>query len=166
MKTNLNRRQFIKKGSKTGIACCAFMMGTKFKAFSSFSSFDDPSEIPNPKELCYCGYKCPDDCEFYVASVENNLEKKKQVFEKWGLEERYNLKFDEESIFCFKCKPEEDYPEGPVLTNCTVRQCAMEKELQCCIECDELTTCEKDLWIRFPDFKKAVIEMQKKYLEA
>jgi len=42
----------------------------------------------------------------------------------------------------------------------------MEKEKECCIECDDLTTCDKDLWSRFPEFKTKVIEMQKVYLGA
>jgi hypothetical protein len=39
----------------------------------------------------------------------------------------------------------------------------MEKEIECCIECYELVTCEKYLWTRYPDFTKQVIEMQKEY---
>jgi hypothetical protein len=50
-----------------------------------------------------------------------------------------------------------------VLKRCTVRDCAREKELDCCIECDELTECDKDLWRRFPSFKEQVIELQAKY---
>ena len=54
-------------------------------------------------------------------------------------------------------------PEGIVVQRCDVRPCAREKKLECCIECDELPACDKDLWRRFPDFKKQVVELQKKY---
>jgi len=37
------------------------------------------------------------------------------------------------------------------------------KKLECCIECDELEACDKDLWKRFPKFHQQVVEMQAKY---
>ena len=114
--------------------------------------------------MCYCSYSCPEDCHFLEASVKNDPELKKKAFKEWGLEERYGLKFDAEKIFCFKCKPG-DHPEGPVLTNCTVRSCAKEKGYQACIQCDDLNSCDKDLWTRFPQFHEGVIKMQAKYLE-
>ena len=51
------------------------------------------------------------------------------------------------------------------MKHCTVRQCAIDKKFDSCIECKELKDCGKDLWIRFPDFKNAVIKMQATYLE-
>jgi hypothetical protein len=116
----------------------------------------------NPKELNYCGYKCPEDCAFLKGSVENNIELKKQAYKDWKIEERFGIAFNADDIFCFGCKNTEK-PEGVVLKNCTVRSCAMEKGIDCCIECADLTGCDKDLWTRFPDFKKMVIEMQQKY---
>jgi len=56
-----------------------------------------------------------------------------------------------------------DKPKGIVLARCTVRDCAIEKGQECCIDCDELTACDKDLWRRFPEFKDKVIEAQEKY---
>ncbi|MBD3857240.1 MAG: DUF3795 domain-containing protein [Acidobacteria bacterium] len=60
------------------------------------------------------------------------------------------------------CK-ELEKPEGIVLKRCDVRACAREKELDGCIECDELPACDKDLWRRFPKFKEQVVELQVKY---
>jgi hypothetical protein len=116
----------------------------------------------DPEELCYCSYSCPADCKFYEASIKNDPALKEEAFKEWGLEERYGLEFDAEKIFCFKCKPG-DKPEGPVLTHCTVRSCAMEKGFQACIQCDELKDCDKDLWTRFPQFHEGVLKMQEKY---
>ena len=56
-----------------------------------------------------------------------------------------------------------DKPKGIVLARCTVRDCAIEKGKECCIDCDELVECDKDLWRRFPDFKKKVVAAQVKY---
>ena len=40
---------------------------------------------------------------------------------------------------------------------------AREKGIDCCIECNELPECDRDLWSRFPTFRDQVVEMQKKY---
>ena len=77
-------------------------------------------------------------------------------------DERFGVEFDEEQAICYSCK-ELDKPEGIVLKRCTVRACAREKELDCCIECDELKTCDKKLWSRFPQFHDKVVEVQEKY---
>ena len=98
----------------------------------------------------------------YVATLNNDAELKKEAWKNWKIEERFGLEFDQEQAICYGCK-ELDKPEGIVLSRCTVRQCAREKEFDCCIECNELTACDKDLWTRFPDFKKQVIQLQEKY---
>jgi hypothetical protein len=165
MKKHINRRKFIVQTSVAGITGCALIMGSKIFGVEHMYKMLQEDEVPNPEELCYCGYKCPDDCRFLKASLENNAEMKKEAYETWKIKERFGVEFDADKIYCYGCK-NEDKPEGIILKNCSVRQCAIEKELNCCIECDELTSCNKDLWDRFPDFKKAVIEMQKKYREA
>ena len=70
--------------------------------------------------------------------------------------------FDERQAFCFGCKAL-DKPEGVVLQNCDVRPCAREKKLESCIECDELATCDKKLWARFPKFRDKMVELQQRY---
>lgn len=121
-------------------------------------------KIPDPKKLNYCGYTCPKDCQFLEASVKNDTELKKKAYETWHIKERYNVDLDAKKTFCFGCK-NNDKPAGVVMLNCTVRQCAIDKKFDSCIECKELKDCGKDLWIRFPDFKNAVIKMQTVYLE-
>jgi len=39
----------------------------------------------------------------------------------------------------------------------------IDKDLECCIECDGLAKCDKELWTNFPKFRDVVIGMQKKY---
>lgn len=166
MKENLNRREFLKKGSMVGMSCCALMLGAKLPANAGYpqSSEETKKEPLDPKKLNYCGYKCPADCPFLKASVENNAELKKKAYDMWKIKERFGIDFDPEKIFCFGCKTT-GRPVGVVLKNCDVRTCVMEKKLDCCIECTELTACEKDLWKRFPKFKEKVIAMQKEYLK-
>ena len=157
MESNLKRREFIKRSTKVCMGGCLLFSSTVPFTFSG----RDGQSI-DPAKLCYCGYSCPEDCHFLVASKKNDAELKKQVFEEWELEKRYGLKFDPEQMFCFTCKPV-DRPEGPVQKKCTVRICAIERGYQACIECDELVTCEKDLWERYPQFYEGVIDLQKKY---
>jgi hypothetical protein len=118
----------------------------------------------DPKKLMYCGYVCPEECTFLKGSVENDVKLKKEAYDQWKIKERFNVDFEPEKIFCYGCKNAAK-PEGIVLEKCTVRQCVISKELDCCIQCLELVDCDKDLWTRFPDFKKHVIELQQKYLE-
>lgn len=156
MKVKSNRRTFIKGSAIFG---CTVLVSGKLLAFT----FPE-NEIPNPKELNYCGYTCPKDCQFLEASIKNDAELKKKAYETWHIKERYNVDFDAEKTFCFGCKNKEK-PIGVVMSNCTVRQCAVDKKLDACIECKELKTCQKDLWTRFPDFHKTVIKMQVSYFE-
>ena len=157
MNSNSNRRRFIRNSS---IAGCTLFISGKLSAFS----FQE-DKIPDPKKLNYCGYTCPKECQFLEASVKNNNELKKKAYETWKIKERYNLDFDPKTAFCFGCKTK-DKPAGVVMTNCTVRVCAIEKKLDSCIECKNLKTCQKDLWTQFPDFHKSTIKLQDSFLNA
>lgn len=157
MKTQLNRRLFIKNSST---ASCALLLSTTLSAFSY-----PEDEIPDPQKLNYCGYTCPENCQFLEASIKNDNELKKKAFETWHIKERYNVDFDPKTSFCFGCK-NEDKPVGVVMKNCSVRSCAIAKNHDACIQCKHLKTCDKDLWTRFPDFHKGVLKMQVTYFEA
>ena len=162
MKNGCNRREFIKQSSKICVACGVFALCPNISAFSRSG---DEDEIPDPESLNFCGYTCPPDCPMYVGTIENDTAKKKEAYEKWKIKEQYGLDFDEEKVFCYGCKNEEK-PLGITLEKCSVRNCAIEKGYDCCIECSDLQACEKELWKKFPDFHNSVIEMQKKYNEA
>jgi hypothetical protein len=156
MTANLPRRDFLVKTSVACMGGCLLLSGKVLNAAKVQDGLIDPAK------LCFCGYFCPEDCKFLVATEKNDPVLKKAVFVEWGLEERTGITFDAEKIFCFKCKPG-DKPEGPVLRYCTVRSCAKEKGYEACIQCDELKICEKELWKRFPEFHDGVIMMQQKY---
>ncbi len=147
----INRRSFLKKGT----GCCLVLAGAGSFAFAA-------DEKPDPKSLNYCGYKCPDDCKMYLAGKSDDEALKKEAFKMWKLEEKYGVSYSPEIVFCEKCKGTDD-PKSLVLSKCTVRQCAIEKGYDCCIECEELSKCEKELWKTFPQFKEQVVKMQEAY---
>ena len=155
MKKEFKRRDFIATCFGAGVACCALSRGT-------FLSAQDQDKKPDPKNLEYCGYKCTDDCPLKKGTLENNLELKKKAYADFQFREKYGIEFDEKQVFCYGCKTEGKPLSLPVKA-CTVRACVIEKGLDCCIQCDGLAKCDKELWTRFPKFRETVIEMQKKY---
>ena len=162
MKNKMNRRKFIIQSSVTCAAGCALLTGSKVLSTSGMLKLLQDDEIPDPKKLNYCGYVCPEDCQMLTASIKNDPELKKEAYKVWRIKEKYNIDFDPEKIYCFKCKNDSN-TEGIIIENCTVRKCAREKGFDCCIECNELEACSKEIWETFPDFKKSVIQMQIKY---
>jgi hypothetical protein len=163
MKANsINRRNFLIKGTQACIGACAIMAFNNTYANAGSMNLMKDEEPIDPKTLNYCGYKCPADCKFLKASLENNAELKKEAYDLWKIKEHYGVEFDAEKIFCFGCKAK-DQLVGIVIQKCTVRSCAIEKGYDCCIECNGLETCKNELWSNFPDFKKVVVDMQKKY---
>lgn len=160
MKNCYNRRTFVCTGAVAG---CALLFSGKISAIAGYAHLQN--ERPDPKKLNYCGYTCPTDCQFLEASVKNDPELKRKAFETWEMNDRFGVaEFDPDKIFCFGCKTK-DKPVGIRLQRCDVRQCVISKKLDACIECKELNECQKDLWEKFPDFKKAIIQMQQQYFE-
>ena len=161
MKNHFNRRIFVTTGAVAG---CTLLLSGKLTAFNMFSHLHN--EIPDPKKINYCGYTCLADCKFLEASVKKDPVLKKEAYEIWEMKERFGVtEFDADKIFCFGCKTK-DKPVGIRLQKCDVRNCAIDKKLDSCIECKELPRCEKDLWKKFPDFKNAVLKMQATYSES
>jgi hypothetical protein len=155
-----DRRVFLRETATAGAALCGLCMCSGIPAFAGEDG--DADKVIDPKKLNYCGYTCPKDCKFLEATLNDDVELKKEAYKIWKIEERFGVEFDPEQAICYGCKTL-DKPAGIVLQRCDVRTCVREKELECCIECDELTGCDRDLWRRFPTFKKQVVELQKKY---
>jgi len=158
---SINRRVFISNTARAGAAVCGLCLCSPMSSLAGGDSDAGDQKIELAGR-CFCGYKCPEDCTFLRGTLQNDAELKKEAWKEWKIEERFGLAFDPEQAICYGCKAM-DKPKGIVLARCTVRDCAIEKEQECCIDCDELITCEKDLWSRFPEFKKMVIEAQIKY---
>jgi hypothetical protein len=160
--TTTDRRSFLINGARAGITVCGLCVCSSVPTWAGAEGEESDKPL-DPKSLDYCGYTCPKDCKFLKATLEDNLELKKEAFKIWKIEERFGVAFDPEQAICYGCKAL-DKPQGIVVARCDVRACAQEKKLDCCIECGELEGCDKDLWRRFPDFKKQVIAMRERYL--
>jgi hypothetical protein len=117
---------------------------------------------PDPKKLEYCGYQCPADCKMKKATLENNLELRKEAYKEWRIQEKYQMAFDPEKVFCWGCKT--DKPAGIVTANCTVRSCVISKKYDSCIQCNNLAVCDEEIWKTFPQFRESMLKLQKKYL--
>lgn len=157
----IDRRTFLSTGARAGacLCCLCALPGSPPPALASDAA--DTAPIV-PAELNYCGYSCPSDCAFLQGTLEDDVELKKKAWKLWEIEERFGVAFDADQAVCRGCKAARE-PEGIVLSRCTVRSCAVDKDLDCCVECSELEGCGKDLWTRFPQFKQQVIEMQQRY---
>jgi hypothetical protein len=157
MKTELKRRDFISKCFRAGATGCVLLCGNSLFA-------QDPTKLKKEdlKSLTYCCYKCTSECPTYKATIKNDPQLKKKVYEEARWKEKYGIDFDPDKVFCYGCKPT-DKPLSINVKACTVRSCAIEKGYDCCIECDGLTACDKKLWKSYPDFKAKVLEVQKNY---
>jgi len=159
MKTDFKRRDFIATCFKAGLTCCALSCGASLAGQDPAKGQDAK---PDPKNLEYCGYKCPGDCSLKKGTLENNVELKKKAYADFKFREKYGIEFDPDKVFCYGCKTE-DKPLSMPVNACTVRKCVIEKGYECCIQCEQLPKCDKELWTNFPKHKDNVIEMQRRY---
>jgi len=157
-----SRREFLKQSSKFGLLC-GFACLCPHTSLKLHGEGETGAMKPDPKKLNYCGYTCPDDCPMKKAGLSNDIEQKRAAYEKWRIKERYGLEFEPSKVLCNGCKTDKD-ELGMAVSNCPVRKCAVEKKLECCIECDTLASCDKVLWKEFPSFHEYVIGLQKSYL--
>ena len=119
-------------------------------------------EAPDFEKLTYCCYECkPEQCPLLKASLANDLQVKQEFAAKWR--EKYGREFTAEEVFCFGCKVE-PARQGYAVRSCDVRACVLEKKLVSCAHCRELADCKRALWLNYPDFRKAVLEIQKRVL--
>ncbi len=88
--------------------------------------------------ISYCGMNCS-KCEGYLATKENNNDKRMAVAEKWTIE--YNTEISPDQINCNGCKSKEQkffFTE----TICEIRKCNIERATDNCSECPDYK-CEK-----------------------
>jgi len=88
--------------------------------------------------IAYCGLKCH-ECGAYIATQENDDEKRKEIAKLWSEVYKADLTF--EDINCSGCLSE---GEG-LFSNCNIceiRKCAIDKQVANCAGCDEYI-CDK-----------------------
>jgi len=158
----IDRRDFLTRGTRAGLAFCGACLCARTPLFAGTEDDPKAKQVLDPKTLEYCGYDCPEDCKFLLATKSGDVELKKEAWKEWKIEEQFGVPFDPEQAICHGCKAP-GKPEGIVVKRCTVRPCAREKGLESCIECGELQSCDKDLWTRFPKFREKILEMQAQY---
>ena len=114
--STLDRRQFVSGAA----AVCGLCLCPRF---ARGASSDTAETLIDPATLDYCGYSCPEKCEFREATLAGDAELQREAFTKWKLAERYGIEFDPETAVCYGCKVK-PHQEGAVVSNCGVRACA------------------------------------------
>lgn len=88
--------------------------------------------------IAYCGLICS-DCPAFLATVEDDDGKRKEVAELWSKEFGHPLKA--EDINCDGCLSRSPRVFGYCM-NCEIRKCGQEKDVDNCAYCDDYV-CEK-----------------------
>ena len=93
-----------------------------------------------------------------------------------GLKIRASTETDPEDLAycCYDCRPCPNYstcggcrsenPNAPYAQGCSVRACAIEKEIISCGLCLELATCDKSLWSAYPLMRQTALNYQSQWL--
>ena len=156
MKKN-NRREFLKKSITTGTGAALGVISF----CSGCCSCEQRPEKTAKKEvdysrIAYCGIYC-DTCPLYKATIANDDEAKMAVAKEWG--ESTKPDFKPEEYYCYGCKDKRS--RGTVGYHCTVKQCAMKKGYSLCSQCNELETCDEQLWKELPWLREKSIKLRK-----
>jgi len=92
--------------------------------------------------LAYCGLNCK-DCVVFIATVNDDNELRRKTAEEWGktYAEYIGKKYlSVEDMNCQGCRSDGDL-RFIGCTNCPIRKCSQEKNLDTCADCDEYETC-------------------------
>jgi hypothetical protein len=165
MESKISRRNFLKQCTLVGGACCTFMMwNPKLSAQTSNEENKEKEKKPvDLKQLSICGIPCFQSCPLYKATIENNVEAKKVVYEQWEMKKNFGFEFDPEKVFCYGCKAW-DKPENKLgLSTCDGRKCAKANEMEACIQCKNLSSCDKEIWKKWPQLYEHTKKMQESY---
>ena len=88
------------------------------------------------KLIAVCGLDCR-ECEAYIATQTNNMEKKKEIADKWS--KIYNVLILSENINCDGCRI--DGQHIGYCGMCEVRKCGFSKNIENCAICNEYPGC-------------------------
>ncbi len=165
MESKQNRRHFLKICAKFGGACCALLAWNRH-----VRAEDDPGEKKEPakkpidfKKLSYCGIPCAQVCELLKATLENDVNKKKLLYEQQEMKKNFGIEFDPEKVFCYTCKPG-DKPKKVGMEKCVVRVCALANGMESCVQCRNLATCDKEFWKTWPELYEFNKKNQARYI--
>ncbi|MBO6046517.1 MAG: DUF3795 domain-containing protein [Erysipelotrichaceae bacterium] len=89
--------------------------------------------------VAFCGLDC-ETCEARIATVNNDQALRERVASEWS--QLNQVTITHEMINCVGCRI--DGVKTPFCdTLCPIRQCALNKEVETCIDCDLFDECEK-----------------------
>jgi hypothetical protein len=165
VKFGQSRRRFLKYCTQFGFSCFSLFIWNEhiLAKASNENETKKEKESIDLKKRSYCGVPCEYECELFKATKENNIKLKKKVYEKWNWKEKFEIEFDPDKVFCYSCKPKNQiFKLG--MENCDVRKCAIENEIESCIQCKNLVLCEKEFWKKWGIFYKHIKECQRQYL--
>jgi hypothetical protein len=160
-----SRRLFLKQCANLGATCCVLLAwGRQLPADEGPENRKDQERKPvDLKELSYCGIPCLRACALYKATLDNDVETKKLVYEQWEMKKNEGIEFDPDKIFCYTCKPG-DKPKKIGMDKCAVRNCAMANGVESCVQCKHLVACDKEFWKLWPKVHEFAKATQVRYL--
>lgn len=91
------------------------------------------------KYIAYCGLNC-ENCEARLATINDDNKLREKVAKEWS--ELNNANITPEMINCTGCRLKG--VKTPFCDSiCPIRQCAMQKDIETCGSCENMSTCEK-----------------------
>jgi len=165
MESKQSRRHFLKNCAQFGGACCALLAWKRsLPALASQEEKQEQKLKPiDFSKLSYCGFPCVQVCELYKATLENDEKAKKLVYEKWEWKEKFGVDYDPDKVFCHTCKPG-NKPMKVGMAECVIRNCALTNGMESCVQCQNLATCDKEYWKKWPDLHEFNKKNQARYL--
>ena len=165
METNQNRRHFLKTCAQSGAACCALLAWNRSLAAKGGREEKQEQKLKpiDFSKLSYCGIPCASFCELHKATQENDEKTKKLVYEKWNWKKKFAMEYDPEKVFCYTCKPG-DKPKKVGMDACVIRNCAMANGMEACVQCKNLSACDKEYWKNWPALYEFNKKNQARYL--
>jgi hypothetical protein len=159
MESKQSRRSFLKNCAQFGGACCVLLAWNRnLPAQESPEKKQDQAQKPiDFSKLSCCGVPCVQVCELYKATLENDEKLKKLIYEKWEWKKKFGIDYDPEKVFCYTCKPG-DKPKKVGMDVCVIRSCVMANGMESCVQCKNLSACDKEYWKNWP----ALYEFNKK----
>lgn len=159
------RRYFLKQCATFGGACCALLASSRllFSQESTDKKAADGAQAIDFGKLSYCGIPCVQVCELYKATVENDVNLKKKMYEEQEWKKNFGLEFDPDKVFCYTCKPG-DKPKKPGMESCLVRVCVLANGMESCVQCQDLNSCGKEFWKTWKELYAFNQKNQARYL--
>jgi hypothetical protein len=139
-----NRREMLKTCAGAGLAlalgsasisCCP-CSSKRMQAMTNNGNFS---------MIAYCCLEC-DKCDVYIATQKNDDQLRAKVAKEW--------KMKAEELYCDGCK------SNRTPFNCEAKKCAVGRNLPTCAHCDEFSSCDKEIWTKWPQLKEKVQAMR------